>query len=87
MRRPMMVHSAVFYIVQTSANPCSTVLIQTKAIETWSWKFSTFYGNNEFINVFTIVRHWALSWARWLHSTRKGVMFDWGFVVYPYQHF
>jgi hypothetical protein len=30
----------------------------------------TFYGTRSFINVFTKARHWALSIARWIQSTR-----------------
>jgi len=32
-------------------------------------KFPAFYGTKRFITVFTRVRHWFLSWARWIEST------------------
>jgi hypothetical protein len=32
-------------------------------------KFSTFYGTQRFITVFTTRRHWSLSWARRIQST------------------
>jgi hypothetical protein len=32
-------------------------------------KFPTFYINWRFITVFTRVRHWSRSWARWIQST------------------
>jgi len=31
-------------------------------------KFDIFYGTQMFVTVFTRFRHWALSWARWIHS-------------------
>jgi len=32
-------------------------------------KFPAIYGNRSFIILFTTVRHWSLSWARWIQPT------------------
>jgi hypothetical protein len=32
-------------------------------------KFSAFYGTQNYVTMFTIARHWTLSWARWIQLT------------------
>lgn len=32
------------------------------------YKIASLYETRRFINVFTIARHWTLSWAAWIHS-------------------
>jgi hypothetical protein len=37
---------------------------------TWSVKqFSAVYGTRSFVSMFAWVRHWSMSWTRWLYST------------------
>jgi len=45
---------------QSSFKPIVTQLVK---------KFLVFYEIRRFITVFTTVRHWTLSWARWIQST------------------
>jgi len=44
-------------------------------------KFLTFYGTQRFIIVFTRVRHWYLSWARWLQSTHSHPISLWSILI------
>jgi hypothetical protein len=43
--------------------PWSTVLLEKLTVP----HLVVFYGTEKFITMFTRARHWALSWARWIH--------------------
>jgi hypothetical protein len=46
----------------------SWVLIEKPLVAQLLQNFSTFYGTQRFITMFTRVRHRNLSWARWIQS-------------------
>jgi hypothetical protein len=48
--------------------PWSRVLLQKPPVAQLLKNFLTFYGTRRFITVFTRLRHWSLSWARWIQS-------------------
>jgi hypothetical protein len=48
--------------------PWSRVLLQKPPVAQLLKKLSTLYGTRKFITVFTRVRQWSLSWARWIQS-------------------
>jgi hypothetical protein len=48
--------------------PCSWVLLVKPLVAQLLKNFSKFYGIRRFITVFTKVRHWSLSWVRWIQS-------------------
>jgi hypothetical protein len=47
----------------------SRVLLQKLTVTQLVKKFPDFDGTGSFITLFTRVRHWSLSWARWIQST------------------
>jgi len=49
--------------------PWSRVLLEKLTVTQLVKKFPAFHRRQRFITVFTTVRHWSLSWARWIPST------------------
>jgi hypothetical protein len=49
--------------------PCNRVLSEKLIVAHIVKKFAVFYATRRFITVFTAARHWALSWAWWIHFT------------------
>jgi hypothetical protein len=48
--------------------PRSWVLLEKPPVAQLSKNIPTLYKTRRFINVFTRVSHWSLSWARWIQS-------------------
>jgi len=45
------------------------VLLENLTVTQLVKKFSAFYVSLRFITVFTRVRHWSITWAKWIQST------------------
>jgi hypothetical protein len=54
--------------LRTHVTPWSQVLPEKPPVARLIKNFTTFYGNRRFITMFTRVRCWSLSWARWIQS-------------------
>jgi hypothetical protein len=61
--------SSYYYYYYYYVTPWSRILLENLIVTQLLKKFTTFHGTRGSVAVFTIARHWFLSWARWIQST------------------